>query len=64
MDTFEDNDPFPIVKKSKKKFGDGFKGMGLSHEILKGIQKRGYKVPTPIQRRVTLIYSHKFDCKF
>jgi superfamily II DNA/RNA helicase len=52
MDTFEDTDPFPTTKKTKKKQGDGFKGMGLSHGVLKGIQKRGYKVPTPIQRRV------------
>ncbi|XP_059471787.1 ATP-dependent RNA helicase DDX54 [Neocloeon triangulifer] len=52
MESFEDTeDPFPIAKKSKKKQGDGFKGMGLSHSILKGIQKRGYKVPTPIQRK-------------
>ncbi|CAB3364540.1 Hypothetical predicted protein [Cloeon dipterum] len=51
IESFEDTDPFPVQKKSKKKQGDGFKGMGLSHPIVKGIQKRGYKVPTPIQRR-------------
>lgn len=25
--------------------------MGLSFEVLKGITKRGYKLPTPIQRK-------------
>jgi ATP-dependent RNA helicase DDX54/DBP10 len=38
-------------KKGKKK-GGGFQSMGLSREVLKGILKRGYKVPTPIQRKV------------
>ncbi|GLH10036.1 Eukaryotic initiation factor 4A-III [Gryllus bimaculatus] len=37
-------------KKSKKK-GGGFQSMGLSFPVLKGVQKRGYKVPTPIQRK-------------
>jgi hypothetical protein len=37
--------------KKKKKSG-GFQSMGLTHLILKGIMKRGYKVPTPIQRKV------------
>ena len=37
--------------KKKKKSG-GFQSMGLSQPILKGIMKRGYKVPTPIQRKV------------
>ncbi|XP_037277849.1 ATP-dependent RNA helicase DDX54 [Rhipicephalus microplus] len=35
---------------NKKKSG-GFQAMGLSHAILKGILKRGYKQPTPIQRK-------------
>lgn len=35
-----------------KKAG-GFQGMGLSYPVLKGIHKRGYKVPTPVQRKVT-----------
>lgn len=26
--------------------------MGLSYPVLKGVLKRGYKVPTPIQRKV------------
>ncbi|XP_059154921.1 ATP-dependent RNA helicase DDX54-like [Physella acuta] len=38
------------VNKNKKKSG-GFQSMGLSHPVLKGILRRGYKVPTPIQRK-------------
>jgi ATP-dependent RNA helicase DDX54/DBP10 len=47
------NDTHIIKKKNagKKKSG-GFQGMGLSFPVLKGIQKRGYKLPTPIQRKV------------
>lgn len=36
---------------SGKKKSGGFQAMGLSHAILKGILKRGYKQPTPIQRK-------------
>ncbi|KAH9508307.1 ATP-dependent RNA helicase ddx54 [Bulinus truncatus] len=38
------------ANKNKKKSG-GFQSMGLSHNILKGVLRRGYKVPTPIQRK-------------
>lgn len=38
--------------KKKKKGSGGFQSMGLSFPILKGITKRGYKQPTPIQRKV------------
>lgn len=34
-----------------KKAG-AFQGMGLSYDVIKGITKRGYKIPTPIQRKV------------
>eukprot|EP00045_Choanoeca_perplexa_P011999 m.129277 g.129277 ORF g.129277 m.129277 type:complete len:798 (-) comp15845_c2_seq3:43-2436(-) len=37
-------------KKAKPKSG-GFQSMGLSHVIFKGIIRKGYKVPTPIQRK-------------
>ncbi|KAF9800135.1 hypothetical protein SFRURICE_012792 [Spodoptera frugiperda] len=37
--------------KKKKKSSGGFQSMGLSFPILKGITKRGYKQPTPIQRK-------------
>lgn len=39
-----------VKKKSTKKSG-GFQSMGLSFNLLKGITKRGYKIPTPIQRK-------------
>lgn len=41
--------------KKKKKGSGGFQSMGFSFPILKGITKRGYKQPTPIQRKVNLI---------
>lgn len=45
-------------KKSNKKKGGGFQCMGLSLPVLKGIQHRGYKIPTPIQRKtIPLILS-------
>lgn len=37
--------------KVPKKSG-GFQSMALSFPVLKGILKRGYKIPTPIQRKV------------
>ncbi|KAI8424568.1 hypothetical protein MSG28_003024 [Choristoneura fumiferana] len=37
--------------KKKKKGSGGFQSMGLSFPVLKGITKRGYKQPTPIQRK-------------
>lgn len=39
--------------KKKKKGSGGFQSMGLSFPVLKGITKRGYKQPTPIQRKVS-----------
>lgn len=41
-------------KKSKAKKSGGFQSMGLSFDVLKGITKRGYKIPTPIQRKVII----------
>ncbi|KAF0300491.1 ATP-dependent RNA helicase DDX54 [Amphibalanus amphitrite] len=35
----------------KKKKSGGFQSMGFSNSVFKGITKRGYKVPTPIQRK-------------
>lgn len=43
-------------KKSISKKGGGFQSMGLSFNVLKGITKRGYKIPTPIQRKVSSFY--------
>lgn len=49
-----DVDDVEIKKKSKK--GGGFQSLGLSFNVLKGITKRGYKIPTPIQRKVGNTY--------
>ncbi|KAG5670366.1 hypothetical protein PVAND_000637 [Polypedilum vanderplanki] len=38
-------------KKEKKSKKSGFHGMGLSEPTIKAIQKRGYKIPTAIQRK-------------
>ena len=35
----------------KNKKSGGFQSMGLSHAVFKGIFRRGYKIPTPIQRK-------------
>jgi ATP-dependent RNA helicase DDX54/DBP10 len=38
-------------KSKKKKPTGGFSAMGLSQQVLKGIKKKGYRFPTPIQRK-------------
>merc|ERR1719464_890366 len=44
----------------KKKKSGGFQSMGLSQEVWRGVIKKGYKVPTPIQRKtVPLIMDGK-----
>ena len=44
----------------KKKKSGGFQSMGLSQEVWRGVMKKGYKVPTPIQRKtVPLIMDGK-----
>lgn len=41
-----------FARKTKSKGSSGgFQAMGLSFPILKGITKRGYKIPTPVQRK-------------
>lgn len=56
-DSEDDMEGFDAVKllaaESKKKVG-GFQALGLGHNLLKGVQKKGYKQPTPIQRKVRL----------
>lgn len=47
----EDIEIANIKRKTSKKSG-GFQSMALSFPVLKGILKRGYKIPTPIQRKV------------
>lgn len=49
-DSDEDNEINNIKKKVCKKSG-GFQSMALSFPLLKGILRRGYKIPTPIQRK-------------
>ncbi|XP_044304899.1 ATP-dependent RNA helicase DDX54 [Varanus komodoensis] len=39
------------AQNKKKKKSGGFQSMGLSYPIFKGIMKKGYKIPTPIQRK-------------
>ena len=47
---FNDEDNENDKKKAKAKKGS-FEAMGLSQSTVKAIKKRGYKVPTPIQRK-------------
>ena len=47
----DDYDDVNKKLKSTKK-GGGFQAMSLCPAVLKGISKRGYKIPTPIQRKV------------
>ena len=37
-----------VAKKAK---GGGFESMGLTYPVLNAVKRRGYKVPTPIQRK-------------
>ncbi|XP_049722832.1 ATP-dependent RNA helicase DDX54 isoform X1 [Elephas maximus indicus] len=39
------------AQNKKKKKSGGFQSMGLSYPVFRGIMKKGYKVPTPIQRK-------------
>uniref|UniRef100_A0A8C2TVB5 RNA helicase n=1 Tax=Coturnix japonica TaxID=93934 RepID=A0A8C2TVB5_COTJA len=40
-----------VRAQNKKKKSGGFQSMGLSYPVFKGVMKKGYKVPTPIQRK-------------
>ncbi|XP_070498197.1 ATP-dependent RNA helicase DDX54 [Chironomus tepperi] len=46
-----DHDDGKEEKKDKKNKKSGFLSMGLSDKTIKAIQKRGYKIPTAIQRK-------------
>nr|XP_022919550.1 ATP-dependent RNA helicase DDX54 [Onthophagus taurus] len=50
VDSDDDNESTLKPTKTNKKSG-GFQSMGISYNVLKGIIKRGYKIPTPIQRK-------------
>lgn len=50
---FEEMAPEGGAKKGAKKGkGGGFQTMGLSRAVLRGVLEKGYRVPTPIQRKV------------
>ncbi|XP_046617895.1 ATP-dependent RNA helicase DDX54 [Neodiprion virginianus] len=51
IDNDDDDGQLRVTKKKSGKRSGGFQAMGLSFPILKGVQKRGYKIPTPIQRK-------------
>ena len=52
-DDLDDEETRKLVKiqNRKAKKSGGFQRMGLSHGVFKGIFRRGYKIPTPIQRK-------------
>ncbi|XP_075218246.1 uncharacterized protein LOC142323038 isoform X2 [Lycorma delicatula] len=54
-DEESENDQFPNAK-NLKKLG-GFHTFGISLPLIKGIEKKGYKTPTPIQRKLLKIIS-------
>lgn len=39
------------VKEKKKAKSGGFESLGLSPNVFRGIKRKGYRVPTPIQRK-------------
>uniref|UniRef100_F7CX84 ATP-dependent RNA helicase DDX54 n=2 Tax=Xenopus tropicalis TaxID=8364 RepID=F7CX84_XENTR len=51
-DTELDTREMVRAQNKKKKKSGGFQSMGLSYPVFKGVMKKGYKVPTPIQRKV------------
>ena len=56
MDAFDHGSGFPAASSSssKKKSGKnsgGFQSMGLMQELLNGLNRMGYRVPTPVQRK-------------
>merc|ERR1719433_1216082 len=40
-----------LSQNRKKKKSGGFQSMGLTPEVFRGVIKKGYKIPTPIQRK-------------
>ncbi|KAI9296188.1 DEAD-domain-containing protein [Neoconidiobolus thromboides FSU 785] len=60
-DEDEDNNLRSIITKKKKLTGGGFQSMGLSSFLLKSIQKKGYKQPTPIQRKCIPLIMENLD---
>lgn len=56
-DEYEDDNELVSTKKKIGKKSGGFQAMGLSQSVINGILKRGYKIPTPIQRKVNISFS-------
>ncbi|MEE6523574.1 hypothetical protein FKM82_022554 [Ascaphus truei] len=54
-DTELDTRQLVRAQNKKKKKSGGFQSMGLSYPVYKGVMKKGYKVPTPIQRKVSCV---------
>lgn len=52
-DSLSDNETRQLVieERKKKSKGGGFQSLGLSYPVLKAVLKKGYNVPTPIQRK-------------
>ena len=51
-DDSEDNyDDIRLTKTKKSKKSGGFQSMGIAYNVLKGVFRKGYRVPTPIQRK-------------
>lgn len=42
-------------KQAKKSISGGFESLGLSPNVFRGVKRKDYKVPTPIQRKTMLI---------
>ena len=67
-DSDGDMDTAKMVQEAnrKKKKSGGFQSMGLSQEVWRGVIKKGYKVPTPIQRKtvqktIVRMVNHQFQ---
>ncbi|KAK6127286.1 hypothetical protein DH2020_038949 [Rehmannia glutinosa] len=48
-------------KQSKKSRSGGFESLGLSPNIYNGVKKKGYRVPTPIQRKTMPLILTGYD---
>ncbi|PIN14127.1 ATP-dependent RNA helicase [Handroanthus impetiginosus] len=48
-------------KQSKKSKSGGFESLGLSPNVYNGVKKKGYRVPTPIQRKTMPLIISGYD---
>lgn len=56
IEGFSINDGNVETFKKKKTKKGGFHDFGLSPQVTGGILKRGYKIPTPIQKKVNKLF--------